>query len=84
MYNLPFEVIFTGADGVEILLNDWKAQEEHGYVYYETTLGTMWFSVLVHKEGKWYLKSKNTGKTPVTGFLGVRFPWKQRTRETGR
>lgn len=76
MYHLPFEVIFTSTDGTESVLVDWKAQTKQGYIYYETTLGDMWFSILVHKEGKWYLKSKNTGKTPVTGFLGVRFPWK--------
>ena len=56
MYDLPFEVIFTGTDGTETVLADWKEREKQGYVYYETTLGTMWFSVLVHKEGKWYIR----------------------------
>ena len=76
MYNLPFEVVFTENSGKETVLAGWQMQEKKGYVCYETTLGDMWFSVLVHKEGKWYLKTKNTGKTPITGFLGVRFPWK--------
>ena len=36
----------------------------------------MKFSIQTHKDGQWYLKIANMGVTAVTGFAGVRFPWK--------
>ena len=75
IWELPFDVVFTAADGGETVLDGWSRGVSMGYPYFETSLGDMKFSVQSHKENQWYLKIINVGVTPITGFAGVRFPW---------
>ena len=75
-HTLSFEVIFITDREEEILLKDWTRGTVSGYTYYETRLNDLHFSLLEHAGGQWYLKVHNTGMTPVTGYAGIRFPWK--------
>ena len=76
IWEIPFDVIFTTVDGKESLVESWTRGVSMGYPYFESALGDMKFSIQTHKDGQWYLKIANMGVTAVTGFAGVRFPWK--------
>ena len=76
IHDLPFDVIFTRPDGTEIIPEEWSQAESMGYPYYEASIGNMKFSIQAHKAQQWYLKVANMGDEPVTGFAGIRFPWR--------
>jgi len=73
---LAFDIIFVSPEGEQTLLNNWTQGENFGYTYYETDLGDLHFSLLAHRNEQWYLKIHNKGTVPVSGFAGIRFPWK--------
>lgn len=74
--DLPFEVVFTETDGTETVLDGWKYAVSMGYPYCEAELGSLKFSVQKHRDNQWYLKTANMGAASVTGFVGIRFPWR--------
>lgn len=76
--DLPFDVVFTAPDGTEQTLDGWTRAESMGYAYYEAALGDLKFYIQTHRTNQWYLKVANLGDAPVTGFAGIRFPWKHR------
>ena len=76
LFELPFEVIFAGAEGTECVLGDWNRAEAMGYPYYETGLADLHFAVQRNRNNIWYLKVTNLGNKSVSGFAGIRFPWK--------
>ena len=71
-----FDVVFTHQDGTEEVINGWAKAESMGYAYYEASLEDMRFSVQKQRNNEWYLKIVNTGSLPVSGFAGIRFPWR--------
>lgn len=73
---LLFDVIFTSPDGTETVLDGWTCAENMGYPYCEAALGDLKFYIQSHGINQWYLKIVNQGAVPVTGFAGIRFPWK--------
>lgn len=73
---LMFDVIFTDPDGRETVLDGWTRAESMGYPYYEASLGDLKFCIQTHRNHQWYLKVANVGSAPVTGFAGIRFPWR--------
>lgn len=75
IHDLPFQVIFTVPDGTERIPTEWTRNESMGYPYYESALDGLTFYVQIHRADQWYLKVVNSGSVPVTGFVGVRFPW---------
>ena len=78
MVDQGFYIIFTYQDGTETVVSDWIRYESMGIPYYESELGSMKFCVQVYGDGQWNLKVFNTGTEPVSGFAGIRFPWKHR------
>ena len=76
--DLLFDVIFTSPDGTETVLDGWTCAENMGYPYCEAALGDLKFCIQSHGINQWYLKIVNQGAVPVTGFAGIRFPWKHR------
>ena len=74
--DLLFDVIFVSPDGTEAVPDNWTGGVSMGFPYYEADIGDLHLSVQAHGDSQWYLKVANTGKTTVTGFAGVRFPWK--------
>lgn len=78
IYALPFDVIFAAPDGTETVIEGWTQAESMGYAYFEASMGELKFSVQTFKQDQWYLKIANSGTAPVTGFAGIRFPWKHR------
>ena len=76
IHDLMFDVIFTATDGTETVLDPWTCAENMGFPYYEAALGDLKFCLQAHRDGQWYLKVSNMGTAPVTGFAGIRFPWK--------
>ena len=76
IFDLPFDVVFAETNGKETVLSGWKQAESMGYAYYESSLGDLRFSVQEHRKNLWYLKVANTGRVSVSGFAGIRFPWK--------
>jgi len=76
IHELAFDILFVTDQNQEIRLDNWTKNSTLGYTYYEAALDTLHFSILAHKDHTWYLKVHNTGKTPVTGFAGIRFPWR--------
>ena len=76
IFDLPFDVIFTGPEGRDTVLSGWSRAESMGYPYYETALGDLKFLLHTDRDKQWYLKVMNAGTTAVTGFAGIRFPWK--------
>ena len=71
-----FQVIFTTPEGEEKIPEGWECFESMGYPYYEARLGDLHFAVQRNRNNMWYLKVTNRGSVPVTGFAGIRFPWK--------
>ena len=70
------DVIFTATDGTETVLDPWTCAENMGYPYYEAAMGDLKFCLQAHRDGQWYLKVSNMGTAAITGFAGIRFPWK--------
>lgn len=70
-----FNVVFTTAGGTETVTLDWEKKEKNGFTFYNTRLAGLQISVLCSEKDGLYLRSVNLGKTPVTGFLGIRFDW---------
>ena len=76
IFDLPFDILFTPADGSETRIGNWTRAVSMGYPYYEATMGDLKFCVQARGKDQWYLKVVNQGRVPVTGFAGVRFPWR--------
>ena len=76
MQDLYFDVIFTHPDGTEVPVNGWSRYESLGFPYYEAELGALKFWLQAAREGEWNLKVFNSGSEPISGFAGIRFPWK--------
>ena len=76
IHDLIFDVIFTAPDGKEAVLDGWTCAENMGYPYCEAALGDLRFYIQVRGGDQWYLKIANLGDAPITGFAGIRFPWK--------
>ena len=76
IFDLPFDVVFVTKDGMETILDGWTKAESMGYPYFETAIGDLKFSIQTHRDDQWYLKVANSGTSPITGFAGIRFPWK--------
>ena len=78
MQEMFFDVIFTHPDGGEELVGGWSRAESMGYPYYEAELGALKFCIQAYGDNQWNLKVFNTGSEPISGFAGIRFPWKHR------
>lgn len=78
MQEFLFDVIFTHPDGTEDIIGGWRSYNSMGYSYYEAELGDMRFCVQANRTDQWYLKVFNAGSEPISGFAGIRFPWKHR------
>lgn len=76
IHDLPFDIIFAPDYAHEVTVTGWTRAEKWGYPRYETRYSGLRFQILTHTSGKWYIKIDNDGTEPVTGFVGVRFPWK--------
>ncbi len=76
MREMFFDVIFTHPDGTESRIGGWTRGESMGYPYFEAELGELRFSVQAYRDNQWILKVINGGSRTITGFAGIRFPWK--------
>ena len=76
MQEMFFDVIFTYPDGTQTVIDGWSRAESMGYPYYEAQLGNLKFCVQEYRDEQWNLKVFNVGSEPVSGFAGIRFPWK--------
>ena len=78
MQEFLFDVIFTHPDGTEDIIGGWRSYNSMGYSYYEAELGDLRFCLQANRVDQWYLKVFNAGSEPISGFAGIRFPWKHR------
>ena len=76
IFDLPFDVVFCSDYKTEAVIDGWEQAEAEGYTYYQTQRGSLCFFLLEHIDGQMYLKVFNSGDEEVSGFVGVRFPWR--------
>lgn len=75
IFDLPFDIVYSPDYESEIIVDGWEKKTVANYTYYETVRFGVNFQILIR--GKyWYFKSSNRGSECVTGFFGIRFPWK--------
>lgn len=75
IFDFPFDVIFCPGYDSEIMIDTWKKKVSSRSTYYEAVYNSLKFALWPYAENKWYLKARNIGTEPVTGFVGIRFPW---------
>lgn len=80
IFDLPFDVLFSHGYEEPLIVNGWEKNQIRNYVYYDTHAEGLRFQIIL-RGNNYYLKVNNDGKSPVTGFVGVRYPWKKRTED---
>lgn len=77
IFDLPFDIVFRPDYLSEVVLTGWEKGETKGGKYYAAVLGDVHVSVVASLQDGWYIRIHNAGKDAVTGFWGVRFPWRK-------
>lgn len=70
-----FNIVFTLKDGAETVAENWIRYEQNGYSYFNTKFDNLNVSVLINKNDEILLRARNVGNDPISGFIGIRFPW---------
>ena len=81
IYDLPFDVVFCPDYQTETVIDGWQEETTRGYKHYFAEKDGMRYQILVSKENSWYLKTINISSEPKTGFVGVRFSWKNTEKD---
>lgn len=76
IFDLPFDVVFCTDYQNETVTDGWQEETTRGYKHYFTEKDGLRYQILVSKEKNWYLKVINISSEPITGFVGIRFSWK--------
>ena len=75
-YKLPFKFIFSPDYNTEIEINDFESGKVRGITFFKTTYESVNISAIFLKEKGWQIRIFNSGDIGITGFWGIRFPWK--------
>lgn len=80
IFDLPFDVVFSHGYEEPLQVDGWEKKQIRNYVYYNTRAAGLRFQIIL-RGNNYYLKVNNDGKSPVTGFVGIRYPWKKRVED---
>ncbi len=73
---LPFKLIFSPDYSTETEIKNFVSGEVRGIPFFKATYEKAEIYITFLKEKGWQIRVFNSGDNAITGFWGIRFPWK--------